>query len=228
MSSILDALRKVEAAQAVPGQTVAVWTPPRPRSARRTLIAVGLAFAAGAALTFWLRTAGPPAPGPIAASPPEPAPIVVTPPIARPAAAAPVAAVEAPAPAVPASAPPRAQVASLPAAPPVEAPPPPATIVPRPSARVDGSPRRTAAHAPPRVPEPPPPVAPADAPPVHVSFLVYSKVPARRTVALTIDGGRLVTLHEGESAHDVEVERIRPDGVDLRWAGRSFALRAGN
>ncbi len=67
--------------------------------------------------------------------------------------------------------------------------------------------------------------APAGAPRVRISFLVYSATPERRRVALTIDDGSMVTLHEGESAHDVQVERIFTDRVQLRHGGQAFTLR---
>jgi hypothetical protein len=63
---------------------------------------------------------------------------------------------------------------------------------------------------------------------VRVNLLVYSSAPERRSVALTFDGWRLVTLHEGESANDVEVERILADRVVLRHAGRVFSVLARN
>jgi type II secretory pathway component PulC len=56
--------------------------------------------------------------------------------------------------------------------------------------------------------------------------MIYSSVPERRTVALVVNGGSMVTLHEGESAGEIEVERIKPDGVQLRHRGRSFTVRA--
>jgi hypothetical protein len=51
-------------------------------------------------------------------------------------------------------------------------------------------------------------------------------VPARRTVTLTIDGGDMVTLREGESAGSLEVARILPDRVHLRHGGQTFAVQA--
>jgi hypothetical protein len=65
---------------------------------------------------------------------------------------------------------------------------------------------------------------PMGAPRLRVSFLVYSSVAERRTVALTIDGGGLTTLREGDEAQGVQVVRIRPDRVDLRWQGETFTL----
>jgi hypothetical protein len=105
---------------------------------------------------------------------------------------------------------------SLPIVPPV--PPPAETTTERPWAQVD---------APPTAPAPaPPPVVEAPVPRVHVSFLLYSKVPERRSVALAIEDGGLVTLHEGERTGGVEVARILPDRVELRYDGRTFAVRA--
>jgi len=57
-----------------------------------------------------------------------------------------------------------------------------------------------------------------------VSLVLYSETPARRRVALTIDGGSLTTLHEGEGAAGIEVVRIYPDKVELRWQGQAFML----
>jgi hypothetical protein len=55
-----------------------------------------------------------------------------------------------------------------------------------------------------------------------LSFLVYSPSRRRRAVSLSIDGGSLVTLREGQSSDGIEVERILPDRVHLRHAGRVF------
>jgi hypothetical protein len=66
---------------------------------------------------------------------------------------------------------------------------------------------------------------PAGAPRVQLSFLVYSQTPERRSVVLAIDGGSLVTLHEGETAVGLEVARILPDRVHLRMGGQVFAVR---
>jgi hypothetical protein len=95
-----------------------------------------------------------------------------------------------------------------------------------------------AAQPPPLRPAPEPPASaahadegvlprpPANAPQVEVNFLAYSRMPARRTVTLTIDGTGMVTLHEGETAGDVEVARILADRVELRHGGQTFAVRA--
>jgi hypothetical protein len=63
---------------------------------------------------------------------------------------------------------------------------------------------------------------------VRVSFLVYSNAPERRSVALTIDDGGLVTLQEGQEASGLSVVQIQPDGVELAWQGQSFTVRARN
>ena len=229
MSSILDALEKLESRRAQASG------PEPPRRTRRSVTpllagAALLAFAAGIGLTaMWLRpvesvpaptkaSVTPPAPtippATVAhvAAPPPPAPPrpteqpwaeVVTPPTPRDAPAAP-----APASATAARAPVRerpadraepAAAAAGEAAAAVEAPPPPA---------------RAAAAA-----------RPAGAPAVRVSFLVYSGTPERRTVALSIDGG-LVTLHEGEDSGGLSVAQILPDGVELTWQGQSFKVPA--
>jgi type II secretion system (T2SS) protein B len=64
---------------------------------------------------------------------------------------------------------------------------------------------------------------PAGAPRLRVSFLVYSSSAERRSVALTI-GEQLTTLHEGEESQGVQVVRIHPDKVELRWQGETFTL----
>jgi type II secretory pathway component PulC len=76
-------------------------------------------------------------------------------------------------------------------------------------------------------PEPPPlRHAPAGAPHVQLSFLLFSPSAERRSVALAIDGGGLQTLHEGESTGGLQVVRILPDRVDVRWEGEAFTVRA--
>jgi hypothetical protein len=61
---------------------------------------------------------------------------------------------------------------------------------------------------------------------VQVNFLVYSRAPERRTVALTIDGGAMTTLHEGESGGGIEIVRILADRIHVRHDGRLFSVRA--
>jgi len=66
-------------------------------------------------------------------------------------------------------------------------------------------------------PAPPPPA-------VRLSFLVYSPSAERRSVVLATQGGGLTTLHEGERAGDIEVTRILPDSVELRYQGNVFTI----
>ena len=66
---------------------------------------------------------------------------------------------------------------------------------------------------------------PPSAPRVQISFLVYARAPERRMVWLSIDGGSLITLHEGESSGGLEVARILPDRIHLRHNGQVFLLR---
>jgi hypothetical protein len=83
------------------------------------------------------------------------------------------------------------------------------------------------------VPRPAEPAArptprPAGAPDVRVSVLIYSRTPARRSVARSIDGAGLVTLREGQTAHGLEVVEILPDGAQLAWEGARFTVPARN
>jgi hypothetical protein len=65
---------------------------------------------------------------------------------------------------------------------------------------------------------------PAGAPDVRLSFLMYSRTPERRTVALSVENGALASLHEGESAAGFEVVQIHRDHAELRFGGERFAL----
>ena len=112
--------------------------------------------------------------------------------------------------------------------------PPPAPVAvakvePPPPARAPVKPRPPVEDVPPPdvdagVLERPPPNAPR----VQISFLVYARLPERRMVWLSIDGGSLVTLHEGEGAGGIEVARILPDRVHLRHAGQLYLVRTRN
>jgi hypothetical protein len=92
------------------------------------------------------------------------------------------------------------------------------------------TPPPAAAPEPPRAPAAEEPIVrrvfgiPAGAPRLRVSFLVYSSAAERRSVVLTIDGGSLTTLREGDESNGVAVVRIHPDRVDLRWQGETFTL----
>jgi hypothetical protein len=59
-----------------------------------------------------------------------------------------------------------------------------------------------------------------------VNVLLYSPVAERRTVSLTVDGGNMVTLREGESEGNIEVARILPERIHVRYEGRLFAVDA--
>lgn len=97
-----------------------------------------------------------------------------------------------------------------------------------PRARVEpeaaGAATRTAASV-----SPPPPAREADAaaaPPgrVEVTSIQYSQDPSRRSVALRLDGGGIVTLRERESVRGVEVQLIQPDSVYVRRGGDVIVL----
>jgi hypothetical protein len=81
-------------------------------------------------------------------------------------------------------------------------------------------------------PQPPaPPIdvlpgPPAGAPQIHVSFLIYSAVPERRVVSLTIDNGPLLNLHEGQKAGGIVLVRILRDRIHVEHGGRTFSVRA--
>jgi len=277
MSSILDALEKVEAAERWKPQAA----PPRPEGRsklRLATIAAGAAFAAGAAVAVVVLRFARERP-----ASPEPARLVSTAPVSGPAGrahdeAAPVPRADVPPPVVAAAASPIPEPAkAIPSAPAVEATPPSATdtapaapsatdVVPPTPAAVLPSPQPVAAAtvAPPAPPPEAPrrPVEPAAAPAapavaprqpalaaveprreptdegrtatraasppppaVRLSFLVYSPSAERRSVVLTTEGGSLTTLHEGERVGDIEVARILPDSVELRYEGRVFTVR---
>jgi len=252
VSSILDALRKVEADE----RRRPIRLPPaepRPRG-RLAAIVAAAAFVAGAAvvaLVIVLRPGAVPEPvlepaTEVASAPPAPsapAPAAPATPVEPPAAApapAPAAVVPTAQPAAPQPA------AAAPTAPPraVQAPsadepvddadadsdiPDPITILrpapqPEPQAEVQVEALPTPAPPVPAIDVLPGP--PAGAPEIHVSFLIYSAVPARRQVSLTIDNGPLVTLHEGQKAGSVELVRILRDRIHVEHGGRTFSVRA--
>jgi hypothetical protein len=261
VSSILDALRKLEAAETPGGARPVVAAPAGRRLLPLAVGALVVSFASGAGVAVWLRRADPP-PAPVLAVPdaipdavPEVAPVAAAPPVT----AAPAPATAAPAPAEVAPAPPAMEPV---AATPEREPLPPAAPVAAPSDLAAERPRGRVASAAPepapaparapvvrpvpappvetaRLPEPPPaaappPVEPATAdvltrpppgaPRVRLNFLVWSRVPARRTVTLSIDGGAMVTLHEGEAQGDVAVAQIFADRVHVRWGGQVFSV----
>ena len=103
----------------------------------------------------------------------------------------------------PAAAPVPREPAATTAAPPVQAPPPAAT------------PRRTE-----------PAVRAGNEPRIQVGAIRYSQAPPERTVTLAIDGGTPLTLHQGESTGDLEVQLILPDGVYVRRGGHVWMVSA--
>ena len=266
MSSILDALRKVEADE----RKRPIRLPPAEPRPRRRLAAIvaASAFVAGAgvvALVMALRPSAVPEPvlepGTEVASAPVPAapaaPVAPPPAAPTPAdvapAAPPVAAAPAPAPAAAVPSPPptiAAQAAAPPSpgpaasAPAAQAPsadepideddadpdvPDPITIL-RPAPQ-PGEQAEVQVEALPTPAPPPPPIdvlpgPPAGAPEIRVSFLIYSSVPKRRQVSLTIDNGPLVTLHEGQKAGSVSLVRILRDRIHVEHGGRTFSVRA--
>jgi hypothetical protein len=235
VSSILEALKKVEAVERRPLDLPSSPSPP-PRG-RRIGTVLAIAFTAGAGLALWLRPAAHAPSTPVTPPTPPPASAPATPPAAHPAPAQVAAPPTPPANHVATPAPPRVVVPApppAPLAPPVAAAPaPPAPITEAPK-NPPNPPPRVASQ--PTAPAPPGAVhaspgetvlsrPPAGAPRVQLSFLVYSQTPERRSVVLAIDGGSLVTLHEGETAVGLEVARILPDRVHLRMGGQVFAVR---
>ena len=256
MSSILDALRKVEADE----RKRPIRLPPAEPRPRRRLAAVvaAAAFVAGAGVVALVMTLRPSAmpepvlePGTEVASAPVPAapaaPVAsLTPAEVAPAPVAPGAAAPPTPPTIAAQPPAPPPVAAAPAAPaPVaQAPsaaepvdedeadsdvPDPITILrpapqPEPQAEVEVAALPTPTPPAPAIDVLPGP--PAGAPEIHVSFLIYSSVPERRQVSLTIDNGPLVTLHEGQKTGSVSLVRILRDRIHVEQGGRTFSVRA--
>jgi len=199
VSSILEALRELEASKAPAAPGTGTWTeePSRSRSALETLgiVAGGLAIGAAAfALVIWLagpavkgvtESPGGAAPGSDAARPPAPAPQ----------ASEPAAGSAAPPAWLGRAEPPRARVA--PGASPSESIP-------------------AASRAPQAPAQPSGAASPAqDDSVVAVSAISYSPDVGRRSVTMRV-GGTLVTLREGQSTHGVEVQLILPGSVYVR------------
>ena len=218
MSTILQALRELEGKIAPP--EVTAWTAEDRRwwwlgaavAGAAILIAV-----AGAAFFFMHgRAAAPPgAPAPVAeAVPPalaaapalKPVPQVPAPPVATPVPQAPtppVANVVPQRPAAPPVAtvvPSRPMAVPTPAPSPLPAPPAPNAARPETAARSSGEPR------------------------VQVSGIRYASSAPERVVTLAVDGGSPVTLHQGESTGDLEVQLILPDAVYVRRGGHVWMV----
>ena len=136
-----------------------------------------------------------------------------------------------------------------PLAAPVAAPravPPPAAVMPAPPAPpvARGAPKLPT-PVPVRKPAPPPPAAaPAAVPPtpavphraepprsgteprIQIAGIRYSDAPTERTVMLAIDGDPPLTLHQGESTGDLEVQLILPDAIYVQRGGRVWMVSA--
>jgi hypothetical protein len=251
MSSILDALGKLES----PSPEGPGGPPPKPPRRGLLIAALAVAFVAGIVVMRLAGNRGARTDSPAAVAPPsaggpsprpvarliEPAPVLAT-------REAPSAKPSAPAPRGPATTVPVFRTKPIPSTAPQSAPtlPRPVTTLPRPATTLAPPttlPRPATTLPPPTtVPPPattPPTTAPAPsrpapalsprpdgAPDVRVSFLMYSADPARRSVALTVDGGGTATLREGEYFQAVRVLAIRPNAVDLEWAGVRYRVPA--
>lgn len=221
MSSILDALERLERERS-PGSPPPVLPPPRRRrfaAVSGGVVALALLAAAVGHLLPFLRRAVPPG------APSEPLARPLSDPVRDVSSSltadrtATAGEVTRPAPVAPPS------PGAPPLAIPVEPPPEPEPVV-APS-RADGLralPPPTIASQPTAEDTPWVATAPAGAPEVHVAFLLYSARPERRSVALKLDGGPLVTAREGDEIEEVTVVRIRPDHVELAWRGERFAV----
>ncbi|TMB53335.1 MAG: hypothetical protein E6J56_13610 [Deltaproteobacteria bacterium] len=84
--------------------------------------------------------------------------------------------------------------------------------------------RETPPAATPRRTEPA--VRAGNEPRIQVGAIRYSQAPPERTVTLAIDGGTPLTLHQGESTGDLEVQLILPDGVYVRRGGHVWMVSA--
>jgi len=212
VSSILEALRELEASKAPAAPGTGAWTEERSRSrsALETIgiVAGGLAVGAAAfALVIWLAGSAfrdPAEPPSGAASATGIAPGTDT----APAAPSPEA----------------AEPAAGPAAPPAwlgRAEPPRARVAPgaSPSERMPSMSRAAQEPAP-----SPGAASPAsDDSIVVVSSISYSPDSRRRSVTLRV-GGTLATLREGQSMHGVEVQLILPGSVYVRRGGDVVVL----
>ena len=198
MSSILQALRELEASKSPATPGTGDWTDEgiRSRTSLETFGIIGAGLLLGAMaflLVVWLSAPSVPAPVEPAA---PPAPSAVPP---------------------PAAAEQQAEPATVPGAPPAwleRASPPRARVAP------DASPaERTPVGSPaaPAAARPPAPAAGAASAgaDVAVTSISYSADGRRRSVTMRVDG-QLATLREGQSAHGVEVQLILPAEVYVR------------
>ena len=244
MSTILQALRELEG-KIAPAE-VAAWA-----AEQRRWRWVGAALAGGAVVAviggvafFFLHrgnSAPPRAPAvAVEAAPPSltaplearPVPQPAMPPVAKvvpPARMPPVAKV------VPAPTPPVAK----PVGPRPEAPPAAAVVVPQatvapspppadePAGAVVTSPLPAPARPAAPVPNPDRPagaVRSSGEPRIQVHGIRYSSTAPERVVTLAVDGGTPITLHQGESMGDLEIQLILPDAVYVRQGGRVWMV----
>ena len=68
----------------------------------------------------------------------------------------------------------------------------------------------------------------AGEPRLSIAHIAYTAAADERTVELAVGGATPVTLHQGESAGDVEVQLILADRIYVRHAGQIFAVGAAN
>ena len=211
MSTVLQALQQLEGKLAPADATA--WTAEDRRWRWWTAggVAAGILMVGIAAVVFFSSHSGP---APVARVPTAPAP--VAPPVAL-----------APSPPPPVSA---RGVPKLPTAVPVVKPAPPrpaAPPVPRePAATTAAPPVQVQAPQPAVTPRRTEPVRAGNEPRIQVGAIRYSQAPPERTVALAIDGGTPLTLHQGESTGDLEVQLILPDGVYVRRGGHVWMVSA--
>jgi len=210
VSTVLQALQELEG-KIAPADATA-WTAEDRRWRWWTAggVAAGILMVGIAAVVFFSSHSGP---APVARVPTAPVPVApsvaLAPPPPPPVSARGVPKLPTPVPVVkpppprPAAAPVPREPAATTAAPPVQAPPPAAT------------PRRTE-----------PAVRAGNEPRIQVGAIRYSQAPPERTVTLAIDGGTPLTLHQGESTGDLEVQLILPDGVYVRRGGHVWMVSA--
>ena len=211
MSTVLQALQQLEGKLAPADATA--WTAEDRRWRWWTAggVAAGILMVGIAAVVVFSSHSGP---APVARVPTAPVPV------------APSVAL-APPPPPPVSA---RGVPKLPTAVPVVKPAPPrpaAAPVPRePAATTAAPPVQVQAPQPAVTPRRTEPVRAGNEPRIQVGAIRYSQAPPERTVTLAIDGGTPLTLHQGESTGDLEVQLILPDGVYVRRGGHVWMVSA--
>jgi hypothetical protein len=217
VSTVLDAIRERDG-RGASGAAGSIADPGQRHRIGRTWLVAGLGVA-GAALLPVFRTTwraevveAPPAP---AVSPPRAGEV-----------AEPVAPAVRTRPTVPLGEAPRARVGPwAPAAPRLPMTPPAPAVAPAsPGQGVAAAPSGTTAPAPGAERSASPPASPLATRAVHLESIRYGAGPMERAATLTIDGATPVTLRQGESAGDVEVQLVLPRAVYVRRGGEIFAL----